>query len=197
MSLTFDHATKLIGVPQADAQPLLIQTLVNAIREEEASERGIAYDQILDASGKEDLGGGVLTGITAGLRSTWKINFTAGAYQATISGGNLADALSRVYNTGSPQVLVQSSAAATVVSGDGSSSTAPTAAQNAAAVWSSTLEGALSAEETLRILLAALAGKREGIGTATERYYGQDGVTPRITLTPDQHGNGAPVVDGA
>lgn len=196
MSLTFDHATKLIGVPQADAQPLLIQTLVNAIREEEASERGIAYDQILDASGKEDLGGGVYTGITAGLRSTWKLNFASGAYQATIDGGNLADALSRINNTGSPQVLALSSAAATVVNGEGGG-TAPTAAQNAAAVWSSTLEGSLSAEQITRILLAALAGKRDGIGTTTERYYGQDGTTPRITLTPDQYGNGTPTVDGA
>ncbi|MGL4556570.1 MAG: hypothetical protein ACRCV5_03645, partial [Afipia sp.] len=92
-----------------------VQTLVNAIREEEASQRGIAYDQILDASGKEDLGGGVSTGITAALRSTWKLNFATGAYQATISGGNVADVLQRVNNTGSPQVVALSSAAATVV----------------------------------------------------------------------------------
>jgi hypothetical protein len=130
--LTFDHPARLIGVPQADAQPLLIQSLVNAIRDEEASERGIAYDQILDATGKADLGGGVLTGITAALRSSWRLNFSAGAYQATISGGNLADALSRISNTGSPQVLIQSSAAATVVSSSGA--TAPTAAQVAAEV---------------------------------------------------------------
>lgn len=132
MALTFDHATKLVGVPQADAAPLLIQTLINAIRDEEASERGITYDQIADATGKNDLGGGVQTGITVALRSSWKLNFAAGGYQATISGGNLADALSRVDNTGSPQVLVQSSAAATLVIGDGGA--APTAAQNAAAV---------------------------------------------------------------
>lgn len=115
MALTFDHATKLIGVPQLDAQPLLIQTLVNAIREEEASKRGIVYDQILDASGKADLGGGVQTGITAALRSTWKINFASGAYQAAVDGGNLADGLSRINNTGSPQVVLRSSAAATIV----------------------------------------------------------------------------------
>lgn len=132
MALSFDHTTKLIGVPQADAQPLLVQDLVNAIRTEEASERGIAYDQILDASGKEDLGGGVYTGITAGLRSTWKLNFASGAYQATIDGGNVADVLARINNTGSPQVLALSSAAATIINGSGGS--APTAAQNAAAV---------------------------------------------------------------
>lgn len=133
MALTFDYAAKLIGVPMADAQPLLIQDLVNAIRAEEAGERGIAYDHILDAAGKDDLGGGVRTGITAVLRSAWKLNFAAGAYQATITGGNLADALARVNNTGNPQVVVLASAAATVVTGSGGGS-CPTAAQNAAAV---------------------------------------------------------------
>jgi hypothetical protein len=129
MALTFNHATKRIGVPQADAQPLLIQSLLNQIREVEASERGICYDSIATAAGKDDLGGGVQTGITLNLRSTWAIEFAAGAYQATITGGNLADALARVFNTGNPQVLINSSAAATIVTGDGGSTL--TAAQ----VW--------------------------------------------------------------
>lgn len=133
MALTFDHAAKLIGVPQADAAPLLVQVLVNAIREEEASERGIAHDQIADASGKEALGSGVTTGITLGLRSTWMLAFEAGAYQATVAGGNIADALARVQNTGSPQVVMQSSVATTLAASDGS--TGPTEAQIAAAVW--------------------------------------------------------------
>lgn len=115
MALTFDFAAKRIGVPQADAQPLLIQSLVNSIRDIEASERGITYDQIADATGKAALGGAVLTGITLALRSTWALQFEAGAYQAAVDGGNLADGLNRIYNTGSPQVLLQSSAAATLV----------------------------------------------------------------------------------
>lgn len=133
MALTFDHATKRVNVPQAEAQPLMIQALVNAAREEEASERGIAYDPIITASGKDTLKSGVKTGITAALLGTWGISFEPGAYQAVIDGGNLADALARVVNTGNPQVLVLASAAATVVSGDGAM--VPTAEQNATAVW--------------------------------------------------------------
>lgn len=143
MALSFSHATKLISVPQVDAAPLLVQTLLNAIRAEEASARGITYSKIADASGKAALGGGVVTGITLALLSTWKVDFAAGAYQATIDGGNLADALNRVNNTGSPQVLVLSSAAATLVETGTSGLTAgesallagiadvPTAAENA------------------------------------------------------------------
>lgn len=67
----------------------------------------------------------------------------------------------------------------------------------AAAVWSHIIESSLSAEEMQRIMLAALAGKRVGLGTATEQYMAQDGVTPRITFTPsDGYGNGTTVVDG-
>lgn len=144
MALTFNHATKQIGVPQLDAQPLLIQSLVNAARDEEASERGIAYDPIIVASGKELLKSGVTTGITAALLSTWAVSFEPGAYQASIDGGNLADALARVVNTGSPQVLVLSSASATIVSGDGGS--APSAATVAAAVLAAAQDAPIHAD---------------------------------------------------
>lgn len=137
MALSFAHTTKLIGVPQADAQPITVQTLINSIRTEEASERGITFDQIADASGKADLGGGVLVGITVSLRSSWKLDFAAGAYQATVDGGNLSDALARINNTGSPQVLVRASAAATVISTSGA--TPPTASAIAAEVWATVL----------------------------------------------------------
>ena len=67
----------------------------------------------------------------------------------------------------------------------------------AAAVWAEVLEGTLTAAQMQRIKLAALAGKREGLGTATEEYMGVDGTTPRVTFTPsDAAGNGSTVVDG-
>lgn len=181
MALTFDHVTKLIGVPQVDAQPLLVQTLVNAIRDEEASERGIAYEQILDATGKADLGGGAFTGITAALRSTWKLSFQAGAYQATVDGGNLADSLARVQNTGTPQVLIKSSAAATVVNGTGG--TAPSAPQVANAVWAQIIEGSLTAEQVQRLLLAVVAGDASGLENGSPVFKSQDGSKNRVTAT--------------
>lgn len=77
-------------------------------------------------------------------------------------------------------------------------SATPTADEIAAAVWSYILEGALTAEQMQRIMLAALAGKRSGLGTATEQYMGLDGTTPRVTFTPsDAAGNGTTVVDGS
>lgn len=133
MALSFNHSGRRILVPQAEATPVLLQSLLNAIRDEEASERGITHDQIADASGKNDLGGGIQTGITLSLRTTWKVEFEAGAYQAIITGGNLSDALARVHNTGSPQVLVLASAAATLVETGVSGLTSGEAAQLAQA----------------------------------------------------------------
>ena len=74
---------------------------------------------------------------------------------------------------------------------------APSVSQIASGVWSHIVE-TLTAEEMMRVMLAAMAGKRQGLGTATEQYMGRDGVTPRITLTPtDAAGNGTPSINGA
>ena len=155
MALSYDYSTKRITVPAADAVPLLMQDLINSIRTQEASEAGIVHDAIAQAAGKDDLGSGVYTGITVNLLSTWQLAFEAGAYQARVSGGNLADALARVYNTGSPQVLIQASAGATIINGSGGggataadvwsygartlSTTPPTASEVATAVWDKVL----------------------------------------------------------
>lgn len=63
-------------------------------------------------------------------------------------------------------------------------------------MWAKAIEG-LTAEEIMRITLAALAGKRQGLGTAEEKYMAQNGVTPRITFSPDAQGNGVPTLNGA
>lgn len=156
MALTFDHSLSRINVPAADAQPLTMQALINAIRAHEASERGITEPYIADASGKEDLGGGVLTGITVSLRSSWVLYFQPGAYQAKVDGGNLSDALARIYNTGNPQVLVLASAAGTIVdSGGGSGGSAPTSEEISDAVWDESF-GTLTARQVMELLKASL-----------------------------------------
>jgi hypothetical protein len=76
---------------------------------------------------------------------------------------------------------------------------------SAAEVWSYVLADGRPAGETmvenarmLRIVLAALSGTTEGIGTATETYFGEDGTTPRIVATFDGNGNRVSVLtDGS
>jgi hypothetical protein len=64
----------------------------------------------------------------------------------------------------------------------------PSAATIASEVWQQPIES-LTAEEMMRVMVAALAGKTTGIGTDTENYLAQDGITPRITATFDADNN--------
>lgn len=67
--------------------------------------------------------------------------------------------------------------------------TGASAQEIADAVWQRVIESGLTAEQMLRVIMAPLAGKADGIGTSTERYYGQDGVTPRVTANFDAQSN--------
>jgi hypothetical protein len=60
------------------------------------------------------------------------------------------------------------------------------------------IESGLTAAEMLRVIMAGVSGRTEGIGTAVERYYSIDGAKPRITATFDSNGNRTSVViDGS
>ncbi len=68
---------------------LLVQDLVNACREAEESEVGAGFPQIARASGKDNLGPGVATGITLELLGDWRVysQKTTGVFR--VLGGNL------------------------------------------------------------------------------------------------------------
>ena len=88
MALVFNYYTQIIDVtsPQTDIDA---QDLINEIRNAEDNWIGMAYPKIAEATGKDDLGGGVITGITIYLYPDWQIRFWEGSYTARITGGNL------------------------------------------------------------------------------------------------------------
>ena len=92
MSISVDPiaSPRIITVPEADGSSITIQNLVNQIREWEHEPLNLGYAKLLSASGKEDLGGGSLVGITAKLENT-KIKFAARGTPTTcyVGGGNL------------------------------------------------------------------------------------------------------------
>lgn len=115
MSYLFDFENKKIHIsnPQTDVD---ILDLLNVIRNAEASEIGIQYDKIADASGKESLGGDVQVGITLKLLG-WQLQFWEGNYIAKVTGGNLVGGREGdpiAYTPGVQTLLIQS-AASTVV----------------------------------------------------------------------------------
>jgi len=148
-------------------------------------------------AGGDDLGGGLFIPPYYFLLNGWRIRPTE-ANQTLVIDGNLfvdggGDPI--VPTLGVFNVLVKSVVPVQAQGISVSGSSGPTEAQIATAVWSKALEG-LSAEEMMRIMLSALAGKRQGLGTSTEQYFSADGTKPRITLTADTEGNGVPVTDG-
>jgi hypothetical protein len=194
MALSFDHATSRISVTSPQVS-LTCQDLINAIREEEASERGIAYDPIAEASGKADLGGGVATAITVYLLDDWQVQWYAGNYTATIGGGNLVaaggDAVA--YVSGGPQVEITLSAAATIVNGEGG--TAPSASEVADAVWQHSsatdlLDRVTMAQAILRN--KTITDPQSGLMTV----YDTDGSTPLLTAALYQDAAGSTPYQG-
>jgi hypothetical protein len=108
----------LVETPQTT---VLVQDLIDFIREQEETDRGIAEDQIATASGKEELGTDVYVGISVNLIDPWQIKFWPGNYIATVKGGNLVGGVAGdpvAYSAG-VQVLIIQSAASTIVDGSG------------------------------------------------------------------------------
>jgi len=81
---------RIITIPEADGDSITIQSLVNQIRAWEDNQANLSYIKLLSATGKDDLGGGALVGITAKLENA-KVKFAQRASLVTCSiyGGNL------------------------------------------------------------------------------------------------------------
>ena len=176
MSLTFDWANRVV---ESSASILDLPAFHAALRDAEDDPVGMVHP-VIHTWKALDLGGGVLF-VQADFINGWRLKFpTAGNY---VIQGNLNASIVAVAGV---YVERKTSAAyaTTAVGGSG-----PTAVDIAAAVWQRGLEASLNAEQVLRVMLATLAGRTGGVGTATEQYLAQDGLTPRVTATFDAAGN--------
>lgn len=93
MALVFDFYNSIIEVP-APQTSVDVQTLINEVRDtEDELTPGLAYGKIAEAFGKQNLGGGVLVGITLVLLDNWKLRFAPRPGPDTVAcivtGGNL------------------------------------------------------------------------------------------------------------
>jgi hypothetical protein len=176
MTVTVDWANKIVS---SDASITDIVVFHQSLRALETSVLGMLYLPIHQWRSL-DLGGGASFNQIDFING-YQLKFpTAGNYTIT---GNLNATI--VPATGVYVERKTSLAYTTTAVG----ATAPTPADIASAVWTQALEQGLTAEQILRVILAPLAGKASGIGTTTELYFGQDGVTPRVTANFDSSGN--------
>jgi len=92
MTIEFDKINQLIIIKKPDVE-IVCQDLINAIRDYEDDLLSFDVAKIANANGKDDLGGGVLVGITLTLLN-WRLQFEArteleGWTICKVSGGNL------------------------------------------------------------------------------------------------------------
>lgn len=119
MALVFDKYNKIITV-ESPQVILIIQDLHDDIRLYEEKNQNLEIAKIADASGKEDLGGGVNVGITLRLLDNWRVKFEDRAGPSTVSvsitGGNLVGGLNGnpIAPSAFTQVAVTSSSSATI-----------------------------------------------------------------------------------
>lgn len=194
MAIAFDGATKRITLDSAAVSAAEIWS-----RWVDWHAANPQWPLAFNLVGGQALGGGLFIPPYFFLLNGWRVRPMESSHDLNITGNLFVDGggVPVVRTLGTFQVNVSYTVPVQAQGISTSGSVAPTAEQNAAAVWSKILEAAMPAEEMMRIMLAAMAGKRQGLGTATEEYMGQDGTTPRITLTPDANGNGTPVLDGS
>ncbi len=118
MAYIFDFTAQIIDITSPQVE-VIIQDLLNEIRDAEYSVLGMVYPKIANATGKDDLGGGVATGITLTLEPNWQLRFWSGSYTASITGGNLVGGLAGnpVAFTAGVQIRLVQSAASTLIAG--------------------------------------------------------------------------------
>jgi len=160
--LVFDFYNSIIEVPAPDTS-LDLQYLVNQVRDtEDELSPPMAYKKIIDAFGKQPLGGGTYVGITVMLLDNWKVRFEArpgpDTVSCLISGGNL------VAESGNP---IAPSAYTTVSLAQSSSPTIATP----------------SSDYNLLYLVESLRGRHASIGNVyywnpTSGSDSNDGTTP-------------------
>lgn len=121
-SLTFLKAQKIIQVDSPQTS-LDVQDLVNQIRLYEENLLNLDYGTIVNAYGKQPLGGGAYVGITMELINDWRLAFEARSGPETIlctlSGGNIV-AINQynnnpIYPTAFTQVVISQSSSPTLV----------------------------------------------------------------------------------
>lgn len=176
MTITVDWANKVVEV---STSILDMPEFHLALRDLEDDPTGMIHP-VIHRWKALDLGGGAFF-YQADFINGYRLKFPdAGSY--TIIGNLNAD----IVPVAGVFVERKTSAAFTTTSVGG---TGPTLAQIADAVWQRLIENGKSAEEILRVMLAPLTCTASGIGTDTEVYYAQDGITPRVTAEFDGSGN--------
>ena len=123
MAITFDKINRIITIDPNTS--VTIQVLINAIRDWQDELPNMEIANLASASGKEDLGGGTLVGVTLKLMN-WKLKFAdkASATVCTVRGGNLVavdangDSMDAIEPSVNTTIVLAQSTSATVIAAE-------------------------------------------------------------------------------
>lgn len=198
MALSFDGPNKRINISSATTLSVrdLWSRWVDWFGTSDNSKYGIA---MLQVGGNDiDAGAGTKIPIYNFLTNGWKVKPQESSHTLSVTDGVLlvdggGDPF--VNTTGSYVVRVNYQQPVQAISfSTGGGGSAPTAEQNAAAVWAYLIENGIPAEEVVRLMRSALMGKTLGIGTPVEHYRDAADTKDRLTVTFDAEGNRITVV---
>lgn len=202
MALTFDGATSRISISAATT--LSVRDLWSRAVDWWLTGDNSKYVFPLEQVGGNDidLGAGTKIPIYTFLKAGWRIKPQESSHTLNVTDGVLlvdggGDPF--VNTTGSFVVRINYQQPVQAISfSTGGGGTAPTAEQNAAAVWQYLIEAGIPAEVLVRLMSATLINKALGIGTPTERYRDIADTKDRLVITFDTEGNRLSVVrDGS
>ncbi|MHA2264410.1 MAG: hypothetical protein ACXAEN_18610 [Candidatus Thorarchaeota archaeon] len=142
MSIEFDRTNRLVLITSGQTS-VTVQNLVNSVRDYEDNPANMDLQQIVNATGKQVLGGGAQVGITAELINDWRIAFSGwqgpSEEPVFVTGGNTV-ATNQYGNNpvsadNSPytSITIQQSTSPSIIG--------VTADEIAAAVWDATVSG--------------------------------------------------------
>ena len=199
-TLTIDPqvSPRLITIAAPDTE-ITVQEIVNWCREWEQTPDGMAFPYLIDAAGKDVLGGGKFVGITATFKDV-QIEFAARAgpsyVECKITDGNLVAVddvgsdISPLNPTAYVYAIIERATSAAIIE-TGTSGLTPTESTQLNNINNQldTIEGSYSHAEVMRIILASLAGKLSGAAGATITIRDTGDTKDRIVATVDEYGN--------
>jgi hypothetical protein len=202
MALSFDGPNKRVNISSATTLSVrdLWSRWVDWFGTSDNSKYGIA---MLQVGGNDiDAGAGTKIPIYNFLTNGWRIKPQESSHTLSVTDGVLlvdggGDPF--VNTTGSYVVRVNYQQPVQAISfSTGGGGSAPTAEQNAAAVWQYLIEAGIPAGELVRLMTATLINKATGVGTPIERYRDVGDAKDRLVITFDDAGNRLSVVrDGS
>jgi hypothetical protein len=202
MALTFDGPTSRISISASTTLSVrdLWSRAVDWWLTGDNSKYAFPLEQV--GGNDIDLGAGTKIPIYAFLRSGWRIKPQESSHTLNVTDGVLlvdggGDPF--VNTLGSFVVRINYQQPVQAISfSTGGGGTAPTAEQNAAAVWQYLIEAGIPAEVLVRLMSATLINKATGVGTPIERYRDIADTKDRLVVTFDAEGNRLGVVrDGS